>query len=114
MNTELKQIFGDGIRVNGKTVPVAHLRYKGSETTYIVWTITGNSPALCGDDEPIYTTCAVDVDVYSKGNYKDVVTEIKKLMKQNEWIWAEDSSEMYEDDTALYHLCISFEKEGTI
>ncbi len=111
MNEELKSIFGDGIEVDGKIVATAHLKYKGKETTFVVWTITAESPALSADDEPLFSIVSVDVDVYSKGNYLNVITEIKKLMKENGWVWSGDSTEMYEDDTALYHKTISFEKE---
>lgn len=114
MNNELKTIFGDAIRVGGKSVPTAHLKYKGKSTTYVVWTITAEVPALSGDDEPIYSIVSVDVDVYSKGNYLDVITEIKRIMKEHEWVWVGDGDEMYEDDTELYHKTSSFEKERNL
>ena len=111
MNEELKTIFGEAIKVGNKSVPTAHLKYKGKETTFVVWTITADSPALSADDEPMFGICSVDVDVYSKGNYLNVITEIKRLMKENEWVWVGDSPEMYEDDTGLYHRTATFEKE---
>ncbi len=114
MNEELKTIFGDAITVDGVSVPTAHIKYKGKETTYVVWTIIGNIPALSGDDEQLYGITTVDVDVYSKGNYLSVLAEVKRLMKINGWIWTEDSTEMYEDDTGLYHITASFEKERII
>ena len=114
MNEELKNIFGDAITVDGVSVPTAHIKYKGKETTYVVWTIIGNAPALNGDDEPIYGITTVDIDVYSKGNYLKVLAEVKRIMKINEWIWKEDSTEMFEDDTGLYHITATFEKERTL
>lgn len=114
MNEELKSIFGEAITVGGKSVPTAHIKYKGKETTYVVWTITGNAPALSGDDEQLYGITTVDVDIYSKGNYLKVLMEVLRLMKTNEWIWVEDSPEMYEDDTGLYHITATFEKERTL
>ena len=44
----------------------------------------------------------------------NVLKEIKKRMKENEWIWTGDSEEMYENDTGLYHKTSSFEKEREI
>lgn len=114
MNNEIKKILSDKISVDGATVPVAHLRYKGSSKTFVVWTILGEKPTLSGDDEPLFSVVSVDIDVYSKGNYLDVITEIKRIMKQNGWLWVEDSSEMYEDDTGLYHRTITFEKERSL
>ena len=114
MNEELKTIFGEAIKVGKKSIPTAHLKYKGKETTFVVWTITADSPALSADDEPMFSLVSVDVDVYSKGNYLNVITEIKKLMKENGWVWVGDSTEMYEDDTGLYHKTTSFEKERNL
>ena len=111
MNEELKNIFGESITVNGVSVPTAHIKYKGKETTYVVWTIIGNAPALSGDDEQLYGIASVDVDIYSKGNYLKVLAEVKRLMKINGWVWTEDSTEMFEDDTGLYHITATFEKE---
>ena len=111
MNEELKTIFGEELTVGGKSIPTAHIKYKGKEMTYVVWTITSNAPALSGDDEQLYGIGTVDVDIYSKGNYLKVLNEVKRLMKANEWIWKEDSTEMFEDDTGLYHITATFEKE---
>ena len=112
MNEELRQIYGDSISVKGVSVPCAHLRYRGKERTFVVWSIIGNSSALYADDELLYSAVTVDINVYSEGNYVDVITEIKRIMKENDWIWVEDSAEMYEEDTALYHKTITFTKEG--
>ena len=114
MNEELKSIFGEAMAVGGSSVPTAHIKYKGKETTYVVWTIIGDEPTLSADDEPIYSKATVDVDIYSKGNYLNVLKEVKTLMKTNEWIWTGDSPEMYEDDTGLYHITATFEKERTL
>lgn len=114
MNEELKSIFGDAIKVNNISVPTAHIKYKGKDTTYVVWTIISNATALSGDDEQLYGITTIDVDVYSKGNYLSVLKEVKQLMKTNGWLWTEDSAEMYEDDTGLYHITATFEKERTL
>lgn len=107
MNEELKLILGDSIG----EVPVAHLRYKGNARKFVTWTITGESPSLSADDEDLCSTCSIDVDIFSEGNYLDIKTEIKRIMKNNDWVWVEDSEEMYEEDTGLYHQTCSFEKE---
>lgn len=114
MNIEIKSIFGDSIKVNDKSIPVSHLRYKGNKKTFVTWTIISESPVLSGNDEVLYSLVEIDIDVYSDGNYLDIVTEIKRLMKENKWRWQEDSSEMYEEDTELYHRTITFEKERMI
>ena len=114
MNSEVKNIFGEEIAIKGKSVPVAHLRYKGGSKTFVVWTMLGEKPMLSGDDEPLFSVASVDVDVYSNGNYMELITEIKRMMKENGWLWVEDSPEMYEDDTGLHHRTITFEKERSL
>lgn len=114
MNEELKSIFGDAIAVGGVSVPTAHLRYRGASRVFVTWHIIDESCELYADDEPLYSAVSVDVNVFSEGNYGGVVTEIKKLMKNNGWIWVEDSAEMFEEDTQLYHKTITFAKEGVI
>ena len=111
MNEELKLIFGENLIIAGKKIPVAHLRYKGNSKRFVTWTITGEAPALSANDEDLCSICSVDVDIFSDGNYLDIKKEIKRIMKNNDWVWVEDSEEMYEEDTGLYHQTCSFEKE---
>ena len=114
MNEELKTLFGDGINVNDKIIPIAHLRYSGKAKQFITWQTLGETPILSANDEQLFSVGSVDIDVFSDGNYLDIVKAIKLLMKNNEWIWTGDSPEMYEDDTELYHLTSTFEKERNI
>ena len=114
MNEELRSIFGDAVTVGEVSVPAAHIRYKGKETTFVTWTITGETPALSADNTPLYSVVAVDVDVFSKGNYLALAAEIKRLMLEHEWVWVGDSPEQYEEDTELYHKTSSFEKERNL
>ena len=95
MNEELKIIFND-FKVKNVSVPVEHLRYIGNSKTYVTWTLLEESPALCGNDEVLFSVCSVDIDIYSDSNYLDIMNEVKKIMKKNEWLWVEDSEEMYE------------------
>ena len=111
MNEELKLILGESLIIGDDQIPVAHLRYKGNSKKYVTWTITGEEPALSANDEDLCSLVSVDVDIFSDGNYLDIEKQIKKIMKNNDWVWVEDSEEMYEEDTNLYHKTISFEKE---
>lgn len=113
MNKELKSIFKN-FKVKDKSIPVEHLRYKGKSKTFVTWILLSERPSFIADDEPLYSITEVDIDVFSDGNYLDIVDEVKKLMKNNNWLWVEDSPEMYEEDTELYHRTITFEKERMI
>ena len=111
MNEEIKLILGEYIC---SKIPVAHLRYRGTSRKFVTWTITGETPALSANDEDLYSICSLDIDIFSEGNYLDIEKEIKQKMKNEDWVWVEDSEEMYEEDTKLYHKTISFEKERII
>lgn len=114
MNAEIKSIFGENISIGNTSVPVSHLRYKGSSKTFVTWSMLGEKPSLSADDEQIFSVVSVDIDVFSNGNYSKLITEIKRRMKENGWVWVEDSPEMFEDDTGLYHITITFEKERSL
>lgn len=107
MEAELKKILK-------LDVPVAHLKYKGKEKTYVVWSIIDEQPISASEDEIDYSEVIVDIDIYSEGNHLKLMSSIKKIMKENEWIWDGDSSEMYEEDTKLYHRTCTFKKERKV
>ena len=111
MNEELKLILGENLIIGEEQIPIAHLRYKGNSKKYVTWTITGEEPALSANDEDLCSLVSIDVDIFSDGNYLDIEKQIKQKMKNNDWVWVEDSEEMYEEDTGLYHKTCSFEKE---
>ena len=107
MENELKKILK-------LEVPVAHLKYRGKEKTYVVWTLLDETPSSASDDEIDYSEVLVDIDIYSESNYLKLMSSIKKIMKENEWTWDGDSPEMYEEDTKLYHRTCTFKKERKI
>ena len=111
MNVEIKKILGEKLFIGGEEIPVAHLKYKGSSKKFVTWAMLDEYPAFSANDEVLCSICPVDIDVFSEGNYLDIIKEIKEKMKNNEWVWTGDSAEMYEDDTKLYHKTCTFEKE---
>ena len=111
MNAEIKLILGASLTVGGEKIPVAHLQYKGTSKKFVTWTMLDEVPAFSANDEVLCSICSVDVDIFSEGNYLDIIKQIKQKMKDNEWVWTGDSPEMYEEDTKLYHRTCSFEKE---
>ena len=107
MESELKRILV-------LDVPVAHLKYKGSSKTYVIWTIINEEPLFSYDDDIQYSKVSVDIDIYSDSNYLNIMSSIKNIMKQNEWVWEGDSTEFFENDTKLYHRTCTFSKERKI
>lgn len=114
MNELIQSIF-ENFTVDGKKIPVSFLRYNGHETTYVTYMQYDMDASLSGDDDLIAYVIYYDFDVYSKGNYCKVIEEIKRLMKENGFVWqpSKTSPDMYEDDTGYYHktLCFAIPKE---
>lgn len=114
MNELIQSIF-ENFTVGGKKIPVSFLRYNGHETTYVTYMQYDMDSSLSGDDDLIAYVIYYDFDVYSKGNYTQVIEQIKTLMKENGFVWqpSKTSPDMYEDDTGYYHktLCFAIPKE---
>ena len=113
MNELIEQIFNNFI-VNGVVIPVSFLRYGGKSTTYITYTEWDKSNSYSGDDEILGYVSYYDFDVFSKGNYLEIVKAVKEIMKENGFTWqpSRDSQDMFEDDTGYYHktLCFAIER----
>lgn len=92
-------------------IATAHIQYVGKSKTFITWTIIDDKPIFSRDDEIVYSEVYVDIDIYSDSNYLKIMSQIKKIMKENEWIWDGDSAESFENDTKLYHRTVTFKKE---
>ena len=109
MNEVIKQIFAD-FEVGGKQIPVKFLTYQGHGEPYVVYQQTDAQNSISGDDELIGYVDFYDFDVYSKGNYIEIINEIKKKLKANGFVWqpARTSQDMFETDTGYYHKTLSF------
>lgn len=112
MNEEIETIFAN-FTVNNIQIPVSFLDYDGNQNTYIVYMETDKDSSYSGDNEILGFITYYDFDIYSKGNYLDVVEEVKKLMKNNGWTWqpSRDSQDLFEPDTNFYHKTLCFGKE---
>jgi hypothetical protein len=63
-------------------VPVSFANYNQTADTYIVFLEYNQSPWLSADDEEMFTKHFYQVDVFSSGNYLQLVKDVKRLMKQ--------------------------------
>ena len=113
MNSEIESIFKDFV-VDGTSIPIEFLKYTGKSTTYLTYCSLGEEPLSASDDEITDGLIQYDIDIYSKGNYLNIIKEVKKKMKENNFMWTGDSLDMYEEDTNYYHKTVSFEKERSV
>jgi len=114
MNSLIETIFTD-FQVNGQNIPVSFLRYTGKSTTYITYQLTDMDNSFSGDDELLGYIDYYDFDIYSKGNYFPIVESVKKILKQNGFMFqpSRSSGDLYEPDTGYFHktLCFAIERE---
>lgn len=115
MNSVIETIF-QNFEVNGELIPVSFLRYNGKKTSYVTYMQTDSDNSISGDNELLGYVSYYDFDVYSKGNYLEIVREIKRIMKDNGFMWqpSRTSEDMYEDDTGYFHktLCFAIERSN--
>lgn len=91
-------------------IPVAYMFYEGHGEPYIVYMQENADSSLTADDDLIGYVDYYDFDVYSKGNYKNIVESLKSVLKSNGFVWqpSRSSADMYETDTGYYHKTLNF------
>lgn len=88
-------------------VPVAFLRYTGKKTTYITFFEFNQRSALSGDDAEKATAYSIQVDIWSQGNYLNLVKQVKEAMTQAGFRRTFEM-DMYESDANYYHKVVRF------
>ena len=109
MNSFIKQIFED-FKVNGVKIPVSFLRYNGDSTTYITYEEMNASDTFYSDNELREYISFYDFDIYTKEDFIPIVKSVKKILKENGFMWQPSlsSADMYEDDIGYYHKTLNF------
>ncbi|MED1603053.1 hypothetical protein [Alkalihalophilus marmarensis] len=93
--------------LSGLNVPISPLNYSGSEQTYIIFREYDQRALLEADDVEVTTVYYIQVDIYSPGNYLPLVKQVKKKMKQAKFK-KNFETEIYEQDTKLFHKVLRF------
>ena len=98
-------------------VPVSFMRYNQTAPTYIVFLEYNQTPMLNGNNEELYTERFFQVDIFSDGNYMQLVKDLKELMK-NAGFGRMFESETYDEDMNKYRKTLRFsyfnKKEGAL
>ena len=109
MNELIQSIFQD-FTVDGVSIPVIFLFYKGHGEPYITYMQQDANQSLSGDDDLIGYVDYYDFDVYSKGNFLNIIESVKQILKENGFVWqpSRSSQDFYETDTGYYHKTLNF------
>ena len=109
MNELIESIFAN-FTVDGVAIPVSFMFYEGHGEPYVVYMQQDADRSLSGDDELIGYVDYYDFDVYSKGNYLNIIESLKAILKANNFVWqpSRSSQDFYETDTGYYHKTLNF------
>lgn len=87
--------------------PTSQGTYVGEESTYIIFNEYNQSPHLSADDEEMWTKHFYQVDVFSTGNFNELVKQVKQEMKKAEFGRMFESG-TYEEEMKMYRRIIRF------
>ena len=113
INPLIESVF-DNFTVDNVVIPIAHLHYKGKESTYLSYYTWSESPEEFADDVPILEGTYATIDIYSKRNFKNVLRQVKKTLKENGFTVTDTGPEDYEEDTGFYHVPVNFYYESEV
>ena len=88
-------------------VPVTFQKYCGKDKTYITFHEYLQTGEEFEDDEEIFTSHYVQLDIWSKEEYTNLVGTIKELLKVKGFKRL-DEVDLYEKDIGLYHKGMRF------
>lgn len=96
--------------LSGIGVPVQFQHYSGDASTYITFFTYLDKPEQHADDRETITGYYVQIDIWSKADYTELVKQVHERMtsagfkKQNFY-------DLYEEDLKIYHKVMRFIKE---
>lgn len=93
--------------LNSLNVPVSFQKYSGKAETYITFYEYLATGEEYEDDEESLTAHYIQVDVWSKIDYTNLVKEAKKLLI-NAGFKRLNEIDLYEEDTKIYHKGLKF------
>lgn len=88
-------------------IPVSFQRYNGTATTYITFFEYLQQGESYADNEEKLTGHYIQVDIWSKNDYSSIVDSVKTNMK-NAGFRRTTETEIYENDTQIYHKSLRF------
>lgn len=88
-------------------VSVSFQKHDGKESTYITFFEYLEQGRLYADNEEKVTGFYIQVDVWSKNDYTDLVERVKEAMKAAGFMKTY-AADLFESDTRIYHKVIRF------
>ena len=96
--------------LGGLGVPVRFQQYGGDAESYITFFTYLDRPESHGDDQELSTGYYVQVDVWSKKDYTNLVNTVHEQMVQA-GLCKLNFYDLYEEELKIYHKAMRFLKE---
>lgn len=100
--------------VGTKHIPISFLNYTGKSDTYLTYYTWYEKPNNHYDDEYHAEIVYGTIDIFSKGNFKDILKQVKNKLNQNGFTWTDNGSESFEKDMGYYHVPVNFYYSGNL
>lgn len=113
INPIIESAFSD-FEVNKNRIPIVFLSYAGNADTYLTYYTWQEQPENFFDDEYHAEVAYGTIDIFSKGNFKGILKEVKKILKANNFTWTDNGSETFERGTGYYHVPVNFYAENIL
>lgn len=78
---------------------------------YVEYEILNESGSIYAENEEIATNYKIQIDVFTKGNYTEIVKIIKNIMKENKFM-KEFGGSLFEEKSKLFHYILRFNYES--
>ena len=114
LNQKVNQTLKGKIIIDGETLPIDFLFYKGDKKSYMTFYSPYETPDFFAGDETLDSTLAVTITLFSDKNYINTFEKIKKLMTEAGFIWTGESPDMFDDETRLYQKASDFAIERSL
>lgn len=88
-------------------VPVAFQNYTGTSDPYVTFFCYLETGEFYTDDAQKSTGYFIQIDIWSKGNYSNIVEQVKTAMEQAGFSFL-SAYDLYEKDIKIYHKAMRF------
>ena len=103
-----------GFTVDGINIPIAYQLYEGNRTAFLTYYTRIERPEEFADDIPIFEGTYGTINVYSKSDFKNLLREVKRILKNNGFTVTDAGPEDFEEDTGFYHIPVNFYFESEV
>lgn len=107
INQKIETAFTNFI-VNEKVIPISFLSYTGKSDVYLTYYTWFEKPDNFYDDEYHTEISYGTIDIFSKGNFKNILKKVKEKLKENGFTWTDNGPEDFDRETGYYHVPVNF------